>query len=176
MNKKTRRPTRRKTSWFARLPKIWQVVIFVLGVPGLYVGVLSVLPRVSVAVGDVLQPSQPLSFPLSISNDGFLDVHSVRITCSIERLVNSEHAVIHNVTVSGSDGTFDVGDLGPNGRATTFCTPGAFVSERGHLTEGHVVVLLSFRPDFLPWHTSKAFYFRGTTGENDSFRWVPTSN
>jgi hypothetical protein len=164
---------KKQASWTARIPKIWQVAIFILGVPGIYVGILSILPRVSVSPGELLQSSQPLSVPLIISNDGVLDIHDAELACAIDRIVDEHHSSVEGAIAHNSN-TFELGDIGPDGRATTFCVNAIGFS--APIVEGHMVVLLSFRPDFLPWRTSRHFHFRGTSGESKSFHWVQTSN
>jgi hypothetical protein len=163
----------KQTGWIARIPKIWQAVIFVLGIPGLYVGILSILPRVSVTPGDLLHSGQPLSFPMVVSNDGVLYIHDAKISCIIDSVVDENHATMIG---GGTDtNTFQLGDIGPGGRATTFCLPNLIGFSRP-LAEGHIVASLYFRPDFLPWRTVRHFQFRGTAGDNHSFHWVQTSN
>jgi hypothetical protein len=162
-----------RPNWVARIPKVWQAVIFILGVPGIYVGILSILPRVSVSPGELLRSSQPLSVPLVVSNDGVLDIHDAKLFCAIDRIVDEKHLSLEAAIADNSD-TFELGDIGSDGRATTFCVNA--IGFGAPILEAHIIVLLSFRPDFLPWRTDRHFHFRGTSGENKSFHWVPTSN
>jgi hypothetical protein len=175
VHKQPKKQARKKqASWIARIPKIWQAVIFVLGVPGLYVGILSTLPRISVKPGDLLHSSQPLSVPLVVSNDGILDIHAAKVTCAVHRIASSTDVVMHDDVFGEYGAPFELGDIGADGSATTFCVN--FVDFGSPIVEGHMVISVSFRPDFLPWRTARTFHLRGAIGENKSFHWVQTSN
>jgi hypothetical protein len=170
-----KRAYKKRQNWIARIPPIWRAVIFVLGVPGLYVGILSLLPRISVNLGDPLRSGQPLSTPILVSNDGILSIHDAYLMCVIDSLkFDNGNVVAYSASGQMAGDPYQLGDLGPNGRATTFCGPDP--GSHGKIIEGHVVLLVSFRPDFLPWRTTREFHVRGVISENNSFHWVQTSN
>ena len=170
-SKKRQSSDRRRTviqklrHWFRALPVIGRGLIFAIGVPGLYVGVLSVLPRISVTAGDALLNSHfPLSFPFVISNDGYLDVHGVDVFCGINKLSSVDNVDVFDFEV-GSPSNFNIGDLGAGGRATTFCGPTTFGFEGTKYKNSHLTLVLSYRPDFLPWRYSKKHFFTGLGDE-----------
>jgi hypothetical protein len=162
--------------WFRGLPAVGRGVIFAIGVPGLYVGVLSALPRTSVTAGDALLNSHfPLSFPFVVSNEGYLDVHQVNVFCAIDKLSSADAVDVIGFEVQ-TPSNLNIGDLGAGGRATTFCGPTAFGFKGTKFQKGHLTLVLSYRPDFLPWRQSKKHFFTGLADEEGKLHWVESSN
>src|SRR5437868_1528352 len=79
-------PPKGTMRWIVALPVLWKIVIFGLGLPGLYIGILNALPRVSVTPQENIHPNEPLLAPFIISNDGWLDLHSVSFLCNVDYL------------------------------------------------------------------------------------------
>lgn len=138
-----------------------------------YIGLLSLVPRVSITPEDLLRSTEPLSAPLLVSNDGFLDIHSAKISCQVNHILDAMHASVNISTANGVAGSFELGDIGAGGRTTTFCADGVTLNTPA--VEADMVVLLTFRPDFLLWRTTRKFHLRGTVDEKGTFRWVQTS-
>jgi hypothetical protein len=62
--------------------KFVKFVWFLLGIPSIYVGLLSLLPRISVSVQAPLTAADPFSSPFVVSNDGYLTLYNVKCSCS----------------------------------------------------------------------------------------------
>ena len=161
-----------RQSWFSNLPTIWKVLIFIFSIPSLYVGVLATVPRISVKPVDSLEPSGSFSASFVVSNDGYLGVHGIKVSCAIDDIENSGHDVLTN-SLAGELVNLEIGDLGPDGGAITMCQTGIFTS--APIVTGHINIVISFRPDFLPWHQTKDFHFTAFPGEHDSIHWIQTS-
>jgi len=78
LEKKEQEAQRRKSPLYKRL---FSIVVFVLGVPGLIVGILSLLPRLSVVAQDPLDDHNPFLAPFVISNDGILSLYNLQAFC-----------------------------------------------------------------------------------------------
>jgi hypothetical protein len=154
-------------SWIKKIPTIWRALIFLVGLPGLYVGILSALPRISVSPSEELRKYDPLSAPFVISNDGFLAIHSVNMPCRIDHYLGSPRRMMSNVTLG--DNLVD-DEIGPDGRSTHFCN--AIVQDSA-IKELIVTTTVLFRPDFLPWTTSRNFHFKGHKSDDGIMRWSP---
>jgi hypothetical protein len=156
-----------------RISLFWRVVIFLIGVPGLYTGILRVLPRISVTPDNSLLRNSPLSIPLHISNDGAFGIHSATVTCDIDWLKTSNHSAMSR-TVANQAVNYQIGDLGPGESTTTFCATGTGFT--GTITEAHITVHLSFVPEFGYWQTTRTVYLRAFIDDHQEFRWVLASN
>lgn len=161
-----------RANWFLTILK-W--LFFCLGVPGLYVGILSVLPRVLVTPQESLEIHEPLATPFIVSNDGYLDVHSVTFDCNVDILEGFNGNVIQNSAMVAPASISLLGDISAGGRATAFCgEPIGGQSSEG-FRRAHITVSVTFRPDFLPWTKIKTFRFLGLMEENKAVRWTPVS-
>lgn len=154
-------------SWITRASGVWRVLIFLIGIPGLYVGVLSVFPRVSVSPNEQLKKYDPLSSPFIITNEGFLSIYSVSMTCKVDHLLLSTASQL--VGVSFADGVVD-DEVGPDGRITRFCK---VTTPDPKMKEVIISMIVRFRPEFLPWTTTRAFHFRGYPSDDGTMHWAP---
>ncbi len=59
-----------------------KVVLFLLGIPGIYIGTLNLLPKIAISALSSLNPSDPFATPFEISNVGYIDLYDVRFWCS----------------------------------------------------------------------------------------------
>jgi hypothetical protein len=154
-------------NWLTRISTFWKVILFLVGIPGVYIGVLSVFPRVSVSPSEELKKYDPLSSPFVITNDGYLSIYSVNMNCSVNHLLLSSGARI--VNVSALDNLTD-DEIGPDGRSTRFCK---ITTPDPKMKEVIVTLTVVFRPEFLPWRTSRAFHFRGYPSDDGVMHWSP---
>jgi|HubBroStandDraft_1064217.scaffolds.fasta_scaffold193503_2 hypothetical protein len=63
------------------LKPVLKVLIFVIGIPGILVGILQLLPRVSVVPQDPLDARNPFLAPFVISNDGYVTLYNLQSFC-----------------------------------------------------------------------------------------------
>jgi hypothetical protein len=172
--KRSKQPKQEEASnWYTRLALGWRILIFALGVPGLYLGILGLLPKVSVTPGELVRDYDPFSVPFVVSNDGPLPMHDVQTSCGLESLMQGNLRVSRIEMRPQSEFRF-LGDLGSGGRATTFC--GGFIIAPNTPKEAKLSVQVSFRPDFLPFHTSHTFFFRSITDRDGRLRYIENPN
>jgi hypothetical protein len=172
-NRSSKQPAEKPKRWIAAIPKMWKIAIFLVGIPGLYASVLSVLPRVSVTPEENIHPADPLLAPFVISNDGLLDIHSVGFLCIVDYLGTNRDIYMENTAVGGVNEP--IGDLGAGGRTTTICGSLIDMTSAGDYREAHITIQIAFRPDFLPWKTHRKFPFRGRLDDNRVIHWFPAS-
>ena len=65
-----------------RLRRVLGFLVFLIGVPGVIVGILQLLPRVSVVPQDPLDEHNPFLAPFVISNDGYVTLYDLQAICS----------------------------------------------------------------------------------------------
>jgi hypothetical protein len=177
-SKRSQQPTAAVTgNWYRRLALGWKILIFAVGVPGLYIGIVGALPKVSVTAGQTFGAHHPLAFPLVISNDGNLAVHSVELRCIVNEFLTSDNVLISN-SESTNLSSIHIGDLAAGGTTTEFCgdIPVGGPTNPPRYKRARVIVNLSFRPDFLPWRKVRSFTFRGAVSEDGQLHWLKTSN
>jgi hypothetical protein len=163
-----RRRDKTKTGWLASVSLFWKVAFFLIGLPGIYVGVLSALPRVSVNVSELLDSRDPLSALISVNNDGYLTINSVQARCMASDLVDVHDNHIHNAAASTSD--WFLGNISPDGRVTTSFS--GYIELAGPLKRAAMTIIVSYRPDFVWWRKSQEFHFRGVTDQDGKLHWT----
>jgi hypothetical protein len=137
-------------------------------------GILTFLPRVSITSGNAESVFNPLSISLAVANDGSFDLNDAKLRCETDQM-NFEHGnYLKNVGLINDDPDFALGTLAPDGRAVAFCS-----DERLNIFDGavngHLKIVVSFRPSYVPWRTSRTFYLRGIRNSQGVFHWLLTS-
>lgn len=70
----------------------WKHLLVILGYFATLAGVLSLTPRLSVIATSALDPADPFSTPFTISNDGYLAIHSVTFRCAMRNVRDESNA------------------------------------------------------------------------------------
>jgi hypothetical protein len=160
-----------------RLSRVGKVVLFLLGVPGIYIGILSALPRVSVSSPSSLDPSDPFASAFVISNDGYLDLYDVKFRCFPDVLndFGSHIKVEMNekpIDWGGiSNDQMAASQISPNKRATILC-PFPFKLLGGPISRGTLRIAVHFRPEWLPWRVRRVTKFVLAKDASGQFRWL----
>ncbi len=168
----TRTPKRKAGDFRARISTLLKWTIFALGIPSLYVGIVSMLPLVAVEPQDPLSKEQPLSVPIRVINSGYLGINSAKLTCLVDRAESANHSIMTNV-LAHEPVNLQLGDVGRGGYASTGCAiPMGF---SGPFAGGHMTLTLEFRPDFSPFRMRRTFHLTGLSDESSRARWFLTS-
>jgi hypothetical protein len=176
LRKKERRGKKiaaKKFNWFDNLAPAWKVIIFVLGLPGLYIGIISMLPRLGVLPQAELDPADPFSVPIQVSNDGYLTIHITDVRCSLDHVLTKDRSSFTDLwsARAGLPENYQF-DLEPGGQAIHFC---GFTVANTKLLEAFIHIEVDFTTAFLPWKLAKKFPFRGYADSNGTVRWLPGS-
>jgi hypothetical protein len=151
-------------------------VLYIVGIPGIIVAILTLLPRASVSPDELHNPSDPFSAPFIVANDGYVDLNDVTFTCSPVKVLSSRQWEIRADDGAGfSDASFNVGTLGPDGRTTVFCNLTRFISV-GPIQDAHIRIILSFRPEWLPFRRSIKRDFVLSKDASGHFHWLHSSD
>lgn len=155
------------------IPKISKWLIFALGVPGLYIGLVSVLPSVAIDPQDLVRKGEPFSFPIRVSNTGYMGVNSVHLQCFIDKA--SFGNVQFTDILAHEPVDFPLGDIGRGGYTTTGCAVPRNLQPNGDFKQGHITIVLTFRPDFSPFKTYRKFYLTALADDAAHAHWVVSS-
>jgi hypothetical protein len=171
--KKAKSPAKRL---HRRTLAISKVVISLLGICATLIGIWSVYPRVSVApTGDTWNDHNPLSIPLTVSNNGIFEIYSAHLYCDVDYVWNFSHMVgIEDFNLTEPT-DLPVGDLAGGGSTTTFCANPFNIMNAGDRVEARILLLLSFRPSFWPRQVSRPFYLQGKSDDKGKLHWIITS-
>jgi hypothetical protein len=160
--------------------RIAKVFLFLVGVPGIVVGILSLLPRASVSPNDPLDPSTPFSSPFVVSNDGYAELYDVTFYCTPVRIETTGHQIIASNDKPGAesgvqDTSVKVGTLGRDGQTSVYCPIPFFFRGLDPIAAAHIRITLSFRPEWLFWRRTISSDFVLARDHSGQPRWLHTS-
>lgn len=158
-----------------RKRRLWSVVAFLIGVPGICSSVLSLLPRLGVVPQSSLDPADPFATPFAISNDGQLDLHDVRFSCVYIEINAVNRPVIQTPGPYGNKlGGFTtntmVAELLETARKKTVTCPFP-IPLPGPITKADIIVAVSYRESFLPFHQQTAVHFVTAASSDGKLSW-----
>jgi hypothetical protein len=152
------------------ISKSWKIVAGAITLTatslGVATGYLSLVPKISVSQNQPLDPANLFSAPFIVSNDGPLGINDVQILCGLKD-VQAGPGGIKNIILTSPGLHVDGMETGE--RATFPCGPQINVKP---LTSADVVFTVRFRPDFVPWHTTRYFRFVSEKSGEQLF-WYP---
>jgi hypothetical protein len=154
---------------------IGKVVVYVLGICATLIGIWSAYPKLAVAPGDVWNNKDPLSIPLTISNNGQFEIYSAHLRCQVDYVWNTTESMGFSSLNLVEPDDLPIGELAGGGYTTTFCNNPLRIMGPGDQLAAQVVLVISFRPSFWPWRIERNFYLRGTSDGNGKVRWIITS-
>jgi hypothetical protein len=123
---------------------------------GVYASLVGLETRISMSSDAPINPSDIMSAPFIVSNDGQLDVHDVSYGCVNRKILSDIGMTIiangpyKKIWMGGLATPTMVADLiQPTGKQAFTC-PMPFV-EKGHVTYGDMIIAVSYRPDWWPF-------------------------
>jgi hypothetical protein len=174
-----------KPSYATRAAKI---VLFLVGVPSLVVGILQLLPRVSISPQPALIATNAFSAPFVVSNDGYIPIYDVNASCSPKGVTYIDPAHPKGgltIQQEGSDsdetGGFDnpkllVPKLDPASRATFPCGLLNTPLPAEWICGAHILMIVKYHAPLLPFiirhHRQRFELVRDSSGQ---FRWIEES-
>jgi hypothetical protein len=149
-----------------------KIAFFLIGIPGIYISVLSLLPRVSVSQPSPVDASDPFATRFVISNDGWVALHKITFSCGVVYInAANDSGVIgrpdYSVRFTAPDLVAD--ELLPARKATIPCVQP--VHFKAPVVNADVAMVVEFRPDFLWWRREEKFRLLGTRQADGFFRW-----
>lgn len=169
------------------LNRFGRFALWVITIPSAVVGVLQLLPRVSISLETPLTPSNALSVPFLVSNDGYLTIHNVNVFCAPRDMVYVDPSDSRRTTTltGGPDDTetggvrnpdLEIDELPPAVKTTFPCAlayaPLGSRADPTWLTSGHMVLIVKYTAPFMPfikrYHRQRFDLVREESG---TFRW-----
>ena len=153
------------------LVQFWKpIYVFVSVVLGMFVTILTLSPSVTVAPTQTLNLRDPLATPFIITNESLLAIHSVEISCGINKISSSAmNSSVENLSLGYAKPPIAI--LNQKEQNTFLCPP-TFKFE-SPIDIGDITVDITYRPDFLFWHQNHSSRF--VTGKDSSgvVHWYP---
>ena len=173
---KAQRAKRSPTIPSKRLPTFVRSLLSALLAVATLLGIVALYPRVSVTPVEDTGGSDPLHFPVTVSNNGQFEIYSATLTCTVDEFVNdSRHATIRNLTTS-EDTELPIGTLAGGGYTTTACLNAVDTGRKqGEKIRAHLVLFVKFRPSFWPRIVTREFYVTGATEADGQIHWMRVS-
>jgi hypothetical protein len=160
-------------AFLSRIPKAWKLAISLFGIPGLYIGLVSVMPIVTIDPQNLLHQEQPFSFPIRVSNAGYVGINSVEFECLIDDVEIGHNKITNNLAHEPVD--FQIGDLARGGYAMSGCAMPDLIQGDTTFKRGHITITLTLRPDFSPFKMHRTFYLTGLPDDRSHAHWMLTS-
>lgn len=140
---------------------------------GIVVGVLSLLPRLSVSSSAPLNLDDPFSTPFTVSNDGPLSLFNVEFLCELndvqtDRYVRFQGGKFFAITNTA----FVAKKMLPAQKNDVPCSFRSVFAGFGPITTADISINIRFRPAFVPWHTNRRFRFYTVKGSDGRLRWL----
>jgi hypothetical protein len=172
MASKHKKPTE-PPAWRKHLLSVKGIILFLIGVPGLYIGILSALPRISVSPQSSLNPSDAFATRFVISNDGYLDLYEIKFACVLIEvdLVNGSK-ILTPGPYGDKLGGFTTNSMAadviePTRKATIACPYPIPVA----ITKGDIIVSVSYRPEWLPFRRQTHVRFVTEKAADGNLNW-----
>jgi hypothetical protein len=149
---------------------------------GLVTGYLSLIPRVSVSQGDLLNPAYTFSNPFIVSNGGPLPLETVTFRCGVgeAKLTNGPQVqgapnfgssfFIFNKNGQPSLPVFNSAEMLPGERATI---PYCSVPWTNPAENADIGIVVSFRIGYTPIRETRTFQFVTRKDSQGYLRWLP---
>ena len=168
-------PKRPNLKTQAARPLLKIAVAVITGIPvllGLIVGILTLLPRISVTASDPVDPNDTLSASFTISNNNFIPLRHVSAALGVEQIqpfgvpLDSHIPRYKNggfVRTAWSNHSLDMDDKFTVTPSDLF----KFKAPR----EASIAIDVFYQPWVLPWRREKIFRFDTHKNANGTFSW-----
>jgi hypothetical protein len=151
------------------LSKFWALVVYVSVVLTIIVSLLSLSPSITVSSSQSLDVHDPLATPFLIRNESLLPIHSIKISCGINKIMYGDHVEISNSLIFYEMPPIPI--LNRNEQKTFLCdVPLKFQSP---ITSGDISIKVLYRPDYLFWHKRQSLRFVIRKDESGIMHWYP---
>jgi hypothetical protein len=157
---------------------VFNMLLFVVGIPSIIAGIVAFLPRISVTPTDPLNPADPFSAPFVVSNDGYIPLTDVQFACRPEKVNFGSRLTLTfgSETVIITPAVFNVGTLDLDSKTTVPCALDEVMQVphpiAGPVTEAQITILISYRPLWL-WRKVMESRFVLTQDNAGSFSLAP---
>jgi hypothetical protein len=160
--------------------RIARVLAFVIGIPGVLAALLSLLPRVSVSLSDPVDPQQPFSSSVTVTNTGFIKIFAVTPYWAPHEVWGAARLPTSNRvgTPYLSRGHFEswgIHDLGPD-EHFSFPLNEAITVPVEVLGGADIAIIVTYETPLLHLPMEKVFPYVAKRQTNGKFYWYSDSN
>jgi hypothetical protein len=161
-----------------------KVALYLIGVPSLIVGLLQLLPRISISPQTPLISSNAFSAPFLVTNDGYMSLYEVTAACAAKDVlyVDPEHPK-HKLTLEWEGGDeHETGgilspevahEIPPTGKVAFHCALLNLPVSGEWVRSAHILLIIKYQAPMLPFidrHYRQRFeLIRDSTGQ---LRWL----
>ena len=145
------------------------LVGYFLAALGFVTGYLSLVPRISVSDTPAFDITDPFGGPFIVSNDGPLGINRIDMSCYAIKVETADHrGKLEDVGAKNFIPTITGMEVGE--KASLPCDFGLremfHVEKTGPLDFADIVLIVKFRPDFVPWRITREFRYWGIPTPN----------
>ena len=149
----------------SQFPRSVKVLLEVLGSIASILGVLALIPRISLAPTGSLRPHDPMGTVFAITNDSVLPIHNVHARCVLDDL-RSGPMYIHGIAVAENGA--DAATLSSGQQLTLPCSR---VETKQPVRVAKVTIRVDYRPDFLWWDRTTRFSMEAMPSQDGTWVW-----
>jgi hypothetical protein len=156
--------------------RIVKILVFVIGIPGVLAALLTLLPRVTPTVSDPVDPDDPFSASVTITNTGLIPLREVDPGIGLGEFITkggSPHDPnfkplywphYHNIS-------WGIHDLGLDQKFTFALNDVWETQEKGGLDYADIAITVDYRIPVLRWKQEKIFPMIARKQTNGRFYW-----
>ncbi|HWA95472.1 MAG TPA: hypothetical protein VG844_12795 [Terracidiphilus sp.] len=163
----------------ARKTRIWPYLWSALLAVATLLGYAVLIPRVNISISDPVNPSDPFSSSVMISNTGYMPLDSVKASLSIQRIEGAgpNGEAITTIVGAPNYGSRITGeDLGPRdlGLDDRFTFALNDINKiNGALKSADIAVVVQYEFPIIHFKSSKIFPYFARKQSNGNFYWYP---
>ena len=170
LRKQQRRQATQKVQPKRRLRIAVTFFVAALGVVASLIGIDSYFSsRITIRPGSPIDTSDSFSTPFEISNNGWLAITDVEVSCLYSKVEDVNHNTFTNV----GQGWFTFPKIQPNHPATVQCR--AITSDAPFL-RGDITINIAYSPRFLSIRKHEQFRYMVERGSDGVLHWLPQPN
>jgi hypothetical protein len=159
---------------WTRTKKVRAGVLTILGIASSVVTFYCLLPKVVIQPSSILDPHDPFTTQFEILNDGYLDMHKVKIVLALHDVKFQSglaHITMGNIGIGNKISEVDL--LSAGERTSLACE--SLMPMQKSVETADMAVWVEYRPSFAPWKFSKIQRFVAKKDIEGNFHWVTFS-
>lgn len=156
--------------------KIGAIVLFVIGIPSILAAILALLPRLNVVVSEPVDPNNPFSSSVTVTNTGYVALCSVATALAVKEIDYGN--LLHPVVLKSESESYDLVIQNPALKSVCLGLDDRFTYDlsayMGHppnLVRALVAVTVQYKILYIPLKRTKTFPLMATRRSDGKFYW-----
>lgn len=150
----------------------WKIIVVLLLLLGAVSQIYFFIWRLTVTPGQTLKESDPFATMFILENTGEFSIYDVQFDCVAHNIEYAEGVSITDSLFSTRQ--FDVLELHSHDKTSSPCYLGA-MKFRQPVLKADVLLTVSYRPSFSPFHTWKQFHYLAVRRDDGTYLWTETA-